>query len=215
MKNIKAAIKGALMANKLNKQLKEFKNTKDMLIGKVMVDGKAIRVYHNHNMIHQFGLLMGATEFNGIRHLIMVDDYYMQAPADVQRFILQHECGHIYNKDLCTGYLKKVYSQLVSLGSGNELTDTVISDRYDNIQREYNADMYAVHMCGKKTVERGIQYAWSLVPNEELIERNNRIGGLAPLKMKDNLLSNTLSNMLGKAKVININELNEDESEVM
>ena len=155
-------------------------NTKDKLYSQVTIGKKKVDVYYNPELVNYMGIILGAAMFTGRKHVIMVDDYYMRADDNVKQFILQHECGHIHNKDLSKGFIKQMYKQLVQIGGGITQADYIIENRTENIEREYNADMYALHVCGKDIAEKGLGYIWGLTQTEEIEERLRRIGSSLP-----------------------------------
>lgn len=77
----------------------------------VTVDGESVPVIRSGLHVHQNNATFGCTRIasrtgaficaeRDLHPVIMVDEYFMAAPAYVQKFILAHEAAHIKNGDI-------------------------------------------------------------------------------------------------------------------
>lgn len=121
---------------------------KTTVLGDYMYDYKGVPVYSNANAMEVNGIVFGAAIklFGGKR--IWVDENFKMMEENSQKFILEHEIGHIINGDLdvSTKKIKQLHAERILAAT----TGTVHAS-------EIAADKYAVENIGHSNVIEALQ----------------------------------------------------------
>lgn len=167
------------------------------------VNGKKVGVYYIPNL-RVLGSLCAMTIYTGMgKHIIVVDDMYMQGSTALQKFALNHECGHVVHKDLSEGYMKKIFNMYLNIARGvvGNMVDSVMLNRM--WEQEVAADKYAANVVGTETAIVALKELYSKTGYQtEIARRIKELGGTV-----NNPLDNLLKEWIGDTQSIHVDEL--------
>ena len=160
LKNIYYATIGLKAMAKQGKGLK-LKPTKANLLEVVTVDDAEISIHYVPD-INKLGAIGAALMHNVFKFCkkdyIIVDEYYMNMPEEIQKAMIAHELGHwrlghLKNKGIRTVWSNCIQMGIMLKGSMDEQEALL---RYTLLNRDYTqeleADAYAVKRCGQHGV---------------------------------------------------------------
>lgn len=176
-----------------NRVMKEagIKLNKSTKIDSVKVDKRKVNIYHIPNM-HVLGALYGCALYTGVRHQIIVDDYYMNSSDNLKQFILNHECGHILHKDYSKDFLKTLITQLRAIANGTIQDIAQNTDSLRMWEKEVEADKHAADTIGTNNAIVALKELYTAVPQKEIADRIVALGGEAPENPFNSLFSNVI-----------------------